>query len=366
MSWPNDKLTPMLEKYPRIWLHESIDGRGAPLVVNGSLNRVMLEQIARFSIWSVSPIDVYDGHREVFARLRALNPEIKILAHVLAPCIWPASGTGWSGRLYQAIAGRFCAAPGGVWENYARLDLPEVQDAITRACIELMDSGCFDGLFLERFTADDSWMWYTNPTLDLEPWRTNPTQTREQVCAMWAGAMRQGKRLIATILRAKYPHAILVGNGGSRGPSPVFNGWCRENWPQQNGGTWDSNISNPSWGLISDDAFYSAQPALSPICLARDVVDEAGMRYALGSSCLGGGALIVGPSDFRSTIPYASWWLDDYARDRSSWAPMAVANGYLGVPLGPACQTAPGVWHRAFKYGQVTVDTFHRTARFER
>lgn len=354
------------ERYPKVWLHESVNGRGSPLLTFSNpapmLDTGVLAQIARFNVWSVSPIDLYDSDRNVFTRVRQTNPKIKILAHVLGPKVWPAAMGGWAGRLWNAlfpaVGGRFCETlDRGTWEQYARLDVPLVQNALVTAYLELLDSGCFDGLVLDGFAPSDTWIYALNPTLDLTPWGD---------LQHWDAAMTHGKQVIIERLRAARPGALLIGNGGPRALySNAFNGWLRENFPEQNGRTWASNVSGPL-GLISDQAYYTASPKLSALCLARPALDPQGMRFALGSSCMGSGALIVGPGDFNAAVPYASWWIPEYSLDRATGRPLeGPATPWLGSPVEPAKETWPGWWRREFVFGVVTVDTLKCDARFE-
>jgi hypothetical protein len=223
--------------------------------------------------------------------------------------------------------------------------------------LELLDSGYFDGLVLDWFAPSDTWIYAGNATLDLTPWGD---------LRHWDAAMTEGKRQIVERLRAARPKALLIGNGGARGNySHAFNGWIRENFPKQNGGTFTSNVTGPL-GLVSDSSFYAGSPKVSPLALALPAQDQNAMRYALGCSCLGQGALIVGTGDFDASVREFEWWIPEYSMDRATGAPLdGPATPWMGSPTCDAREVAPGVWFREFVFATLTVDTNAQTAQFK-
>src|SRR5262245_8600924 len=77
--------------YPRTGLYGSILGNGVPYVkADGSLDTLEIGRAARFSevVLDVNPVSPY--RPDIVQALRARNPNVTVLAYVLADDIWPA------------------------------------------------------------------------------------------------------------------------------------------------------------------------------------------------------------------------------------------------------------------------------------
>lgn len=158
------------------------------------------------------------------------------------------------------------------------------------------------------------------------------------------------------------PDFIISGNGVSGRAYDQANGWMREGWPDQQGGTWGTNWRWFPGGQAADFYGFSAwQPALSWVfafaCASGDSCtgynpDSTGARkqarYATGTATLTGAAVAVEPSKaaLAQGGGFENWWFDEWAADtvtaQAVRGPAGV--GYLTVPTTPVYQTAPAIW----------------------
>ena len=198
---------PTQDPFPRVMLHEGCNGRGGPLVyAGGHVDDSIAVKISRFNLWCVAPGDLYDLHPDAIRRVRALNPKMRILAHVLGPIFWPADGVTYTGRLAQGI-GEHWVEWGG-W--YADLTKPRVMDTLLELYCELLSSGLFDGIMVDNLSYSDTWRG-PEPKPDFDD------------------AVRVAKGQLLRALRSMFPKAIIIGNAGPGGhyyggevAAPVF------------------------------------------------------------------------------------------------------------------------------------------------
>src|SRR5262249_35418005 len=139
----------------------------------------------------------------------------------------------------------------------------------------------------------------------------------------------------------------LVGNCGPSSQHETYNGWMRENFPFQQGGTWYSNMLGDvsSRGYLADDRDYVQPPhnwILSATVLdgvnEYDPINTRRVRYGLASSALGDGVAAFCPGKSINLAPYQDWWYDEYAVDLATGtsSESQTCTGWLGQPLGPA------------------------------
>src|SRR5262249_42264184 len=121
------------------------------------------------------------------------------------------------------------------------------------------------------------------------------------------------------------PNFVIVGNCGPSAEHAYYNGWMRENFPYQQGGTWASNMLGDvsSRGYFRDDADYR-QPPHNWIFTAANAgagqeyqsFNTAAARFGLASAALGEGVHTIGASSRRvQDASYQDWWYDEYAVD---------------------------------------------------
>ncbi|MEO5987486.1 MAG: putative glycoside hydrolase [Candidatus Eisenbacteria bacterium] len=345
--------------YPRLGLYGSIMGDGYPYVLaNGSLDTTAIAQVARYDevILDVNPITPY--RPDVLAALRARNPDIRLLAYVLGHDIWNAADPDSlnhyptryrrlvrdaGGFLYNSVTNNYYP---GVSVNLAKRDLSGrfvvaegLADLIHEVAIQ---SGVWDGVFFDVFCHSITWSQDATRKIDFARAGYASIATFD---AAWQAAT---DTLANRIRRLSGGSPIIVGNCAGSAHTQTFNGWMRENFPYQGGGTWYQNMLTDPQGYFADERDF-AQPAHNYIFSAMQgasgnqysAENTAKVRFGLASAALGEGYGVFGPSDrVATTAPYHSYWYDEYAVDLANGrASNSIAHtGWLGQPLGPQYQ----------------------------
>ncbi|MBI5169948.1 MAG: carbohydrate binding domain-containing protein [Candidatus Eisenbacteria bacterium] len=347
------------QDYPRLGLYGSVTGDGTPFVKgDGSLDTTAIAQVARYDevILDVNPLTPY--RPDIAAALRARNPDIRILAYVLGHDIWPAADAD-SLRHYPTRYRRLVRDLGGFLYN--RLDGQEYPGAnvnlarrdangrfvVAEGLADLMydaivSTGEWDGVFFDVYCYTISWSQDGTRQIDY-------ARAGYPSLAAFESAWQAGSDTLANRLRRLTgPNVILAGNCAGSAHQGVFNGWMRENFPFQNGGTWYDNVLSQPHGYFADEANF-VQPAHNWIFSAVQGADGAQytaenarrVRFGLATAALGGGFGVFGPSD-RSirTANYHAWWYDEYAVDRATGRASTSLQhtGWLGQPLGAPYQ----------------------------
>ncbi|HET7225292.1 MAG TPA: carbohydrate binding domain-containing protein [Candidatus Eisenbacteria bacterium] len=344
------------QNYPRLGLYGSIMGDGTPyLDATGALNTTTLDQVARYDevILDASPITDY--HPEIVSALRARNPNIRVLAYVLGHSIWlaqnPDSTVHYPTRYYDLVRNLdgFLYNKSGLWFSIANVNLAK-KDATGHFVVAegladlfksaILDTHIWDGMFLDVYCEDITWA--QTPTDSIDYVRAGYPSLAAFNTAWHAGADTLANRL----RRNAGAWPVLVGNCATSAHFNVFNGWMRENFPFQAGGTWYDNLLDPVSGYLPDDSLY-VQPAHNYLFTAvagatwNDANNARKARFGLGSASLGQGYGVFGPSNrSEATAPYHTWWFDEYAVDLTTGhASTALQNvGWLGAALGPTGQ----------------------------
>ena len=163
----------------------------------------------------------------------------------------------------------------------------------------------------------------------------------------FAAAWRAGSDTLASRLRQRCgPDFILVGNCGFGTKYAWFNGWTREDFPFQEGGTWYTNMFLPTGGYFADEARFRA-PTCNQIFTPTvdadpyDANTVRKMRFGLGSAALGTGVATIGDNTRRLfEPPFDTWWFDEYAVDLATGraSGLRADTGWLG--------TAKGSWYQ--------------------
>jgi hypothetical protein len=361
--------------FPRLGMPGAIRGNGYPyLDSTGAVIPEILDAVARYDvlIMDVSPVTEY--HPEILAGLRARNPGLTALGYVLGHDIWNAVQvdslvhfpTRYN-RLVRDLDG-YLYNTRGEWYPTARVNIAKrdrtgryvVAEAVANLFVDAVyNTGLWDGLFLDVFCDDIDWTQGGTDSIDYR-------RAGYSDYAAFRAAWKAGGDTLASILRRRCgSDAVLVGNCGQGTRYAWFNGWTRENFPLQNGGTWESNMFRVPGGYFTDDANHR-EPTCNVIFLPiddyqpYDPVDTRRVRLVLGSAALGQGVATVGP--FSQAIhypPHVTWWYDEYAVDlatgRASTLPQHT--GWLGRALGAWYQmvwVGPGpdaVTHPDFESG---------------
>ena len=378
------------QDYPRLGLYGSMFGDGYPLWdLSGNVNPGVLDQIARYHevVLDASPITPY--RPDVAVAIRARRPDIRLLAYVPGQNIWFSNNPDstvhvwtryWrtvrdldgflyntSGGLYGSVSNQACDVNLAKYVNGHYVVAEALADLFYDAIVK---TGIWDGVFIDCYCDNMLWMEaageYVNVTRAGYPNRT-----------AFATAWKAGTdTLAARLRRLSGPTQILVGNCAAGSKYAWFNGWMRENFPYQGGGTWYTNLySDPGGYLVDEQRFlvprtnyiYSASSGTN-VPYTSDNTRK--VRLGLGTASLGSGYAAFGnAARMTRNEQYMAWWYDEYAVDLSTgrsstlqrdtgWLGQPVSSMYQMVWIGP---TADAVTNPGFETDVTTGWTFFTT-----
>lgn len=359
-AWCGWGLAPaMAQPYPRLGLYGSITGNGTPFVdAQRALDPVTLDEVARYDevILDVNPISPY--RPDIAVALRQRHPGIRLLAYVLGHDIWPVADPDslhhfptryrrlvrdLDGFLYNRFNGE--EFPGSC-VNLARRDA-QGRFVVAEGLADLfqdaiVNTGQWDGIFLDIFCYTISWA--QDETHQFDYARAGYASLGEFESAWQAGSDTLANRL----RRLAGPDYVLAGNCGGSAHQGVMQGWMRENFPYQNGGTWYDNVLSEPHGYFADDRNflhpthnYIFSALLGGVGAQYSSENTRRVRFGLGTATLGEGYGVFGPSDRRVlSAPYHEWWYDEYAVNvaTAQSAPDLARTGWLGGAAGDAHQ----------------------------
>jgi molybdopterin converting factor small subunit len=340
------------QPHPRLALYGRALGTGWPLVkTDGTLDGTVLDQIARYHavVLSASPFTEYFPNALYQVRLRHLG--IPLYAYVQPDYVVPASQPDslvnlptrqWilvrnlGGFLYDKSGGGFGDANVNIAKraNGRYVVAEALADFYQQA---ILSTGRWDGLFLDRFCSGILWQQSLGDSVDFV--RAGYPSLTAFDTAWHAGSDTLANRL----RRIAGATPVLVGNCAQSVQYTAMNGWAHENFPFQNGGTWDQNMFRVPGGYTVDEASFRAPqsnwliswPSDLAHPYAADQVRRA--RFGLGTASLGDGFGTFNPSDIDPATGYMSWWYDEYAVDlltgRASTS--GTDTGWLGKALAP-------------------------------
>lgn len=355
-------------------------------------NDSVLDDYARFPFIIIPPMPISDVRPEILAEMRRRNTAQKIFAYEMGYTTWcPSLGDGNiaypAGSYYRdywiAANGSASCTPSNdsmLWLQNGHLasdplyDIGfnvniahavtnpdssvryDVAERVAEAMYEHGKQGRgFDGIFIDVFCYSMDWVQHddTDPTpFDNSIWfdykkagygtdNTNPANRTAFDLGWRAGHQRLIEHLRELAIADGNPDFPITGNCGQSGTQfhPYLNGWMRENFPFQNGGTWYSNMLTWPWGFIHQDHnfrnpqynfIFTASVAsggtnTNPIYDPYNVTNQHKMRFGLGSAAMGNGfsAFHDGSANPQFGLWY-KWWYDEYAVD------VTVANGHFG------------------------------------
>lgn len=349
------------QDYPRLALHGRFYGDGYPFITGGTrdgpLDPAVIAAVARYHevTFSASPTSEY--RPDLALALRAARPDIRLYAYVIAQHVWDGPSDPDSlvdyitryrrlvrdrdGWLYNRTGARFSAAN----VNLAKRDMfgrYVVAEGIAELWHDaIVSTGIWDGLFLDQYCDGILWTQTAGESIDF-------VRAGYPNAPSFDAAWRAGTEAMATRLRTLVGSGFsLVGNCGQGTKYATFNGWMRENFPFQNGGTWYENMFREPGGYFVDEANFRA-PTANYIFTATAVPSQPysatstrKVRFGLGSAALGSGYAIYGPGDLDAiNYPYHWWWYDEYAVNLATGASDSTRayTGWLGQPLGDPYQ----------------------------
>jgi hypothetical protein len=346
--------------YPRLGLYGGIRGIGYPYIEGGHrmgpLDEATCDSVARFDqvILDASPISEY--RPDVVAALRARNADISVLAYVNAGAIWlavqPDSTVHYPTRfrrLVRDLDGFLYNRAGNHYSDY-NVNFAK-RDGFGRYVVAegladlfhdaIVSTGIWDGMFFDLLCDGISWTQTAAESIDFQ-------RAGYPTFAAFAAGYQAGGEVLANRVRSLAgPTFLMVGNCGQGTKYVSFNGWMRENFPFQNGGTWDENMFRAPGGYFTDEARFRAPrhnylfTAAEPPSAPYTAYNARKVRFGLGSASLGGGYGAFGFSTRDvSQFNYSGWWYDEYAVDLATGrSSQRIADtGWLGQPVGSPYQ----------------------------
>ncbi|MEQ1834633.1 MAG: putative glycoside hydrolase [Candidatus Eisenbacteria bacterium] len=346
------------QPFPRLGLYGSLIGDGYPYVrPDGSLDTLELRRASRFGHVIIDAYPVSPYRPDIVQAMRALNPNIELLGYLLTNSIWQVNDADSTRHIPTLIRHMLRDRDGFLYDKNTGLEYLDhginmaKKDVNGRFVVaegladivrdHIIASGDWDGLFADVFCRGIAWT--QGGTSSVIDYQRAGYPTLAALDAAWIAA---SDTLAARLRRDGGPDFKLVGNCAGSAHHGLFNGWMRENFPFQQGGTWASNMLGDAStrGYFKDDADY-LPPASNWIATASsgssgteyNDFNTHRLRYGLGSAALGNGVHSFLPERSVRVAPYQDWWYDEYAVDlatgRSSEA--LQHTGWLGQPLGP-------------------------------
>jgi hypothetical protein len=337
--------------YPRLALYGNMRGNGYPLWDStGTLQTSALDAIARYDevVIEAAPITPY--RPDAIAALRARNPNISMLAYV-APTVFyfgvlddslvdiPTrmlrTTRNMNGFLYNKAGNYFLQNNINLAkkDGFGRYVMAESLAVLWGTAV--IGSGLWDGIFIDVYCDGIGWEETAGDSIDY-------VRAGYPTHAAFDAAWRAGTDTLASRLRQlSGASPVLVGNCATGTKYVWFNGWMRENFPYQQGGSWYSNMFWNPGGYFGDETNFRA-PQHNYIFSAGSsppyTSDNARrVRLGLATASLGTGFHVFGPPT-RLIWPdaYHLWWYDEYAVDLTTGnsATDRAHTGWLGQPLG--------------------------------
>ena len=346
------------QPFPRLGIYGNVQGNGYPYVrPDQSLDTL---EISRVSRYNQVILDAYilPYRPDLLQAIRARNPQVKLLAYLLAHHIWNVNAADSAVHIPTIINHTVRDLNGYLYDkntgqhypdnniNLAKKDLSgRYVVAIAMANImrdHVLATGLWDGVFTDVFCHTIGWTQSgTGRVID------HVRAGYPSVAALDAAWSAAADTLSARLRSYAGPNRLIVGNCGGSSEHTWYNGWMRENFPFQQGGTWYTNMLGHvgSRGYLKDDKDYrqpSSNWMLSVAQLGTNAeynsFNTQRVRYGLASAALGEGYHCFGPGG-RSVneAMYHQWWYDEYAVDIATGQSSASRQqvGWLGNALGP-------------------------------
>jgi hypothetical protein len=352
------------DDYPRLGLYGHVDGRGVPVIdTNGNLDVQMLDNIARRHLVVLDATPFTEYRPDMLPALRSRRAGIKVLGYVQANYIFRSSQADSTVNLPTRIrilvrnANGFLYNQNGEEYDAANINLAKrdaqgryvVAEALADFFVDhVLVAGGWDGLYFDRYCTTLAWMQVPGAFVD-------HLRAGYASFSTFDTHWQAGSDTLANRMRRRAGNTpIFIGNCGQGNKYSAFNGWMRENFPYQNGGTWETNLLWNVGGYLTDEPKFRAPAAgwmtAWPVDNTQPYSTEnmRRARYVLGSAALGDGYGSLNPPDIDPTTGYMNWWYDENAVHRlTGQSTTSIANtGWLGRASGPMRQMMwiqPGV-----------------------
>lgn len=347
------------EPHPRLALYGGVHNANFPLTIGGEsgpLNDAALDAEARYHDLILQPSNITPYRPDILAALRQRRPDINLYAYILGHYIWNVSHADsmvhyptrfrrmvrdLNGFLYNQTGAEYSGANVNLAkrDGFGRFIVAEgVADLFYDA---LYQSGQWDGLLIDQFCTSILWMEAGGERIDY-------ARAGYPSLAAFDLAWKTATDTLGNRLRRKVGgNFVLVGNCASSTNYAAFNGWMREDFPFQGGGTWYENMYRDPGGYFTDDVRFRVPrhnyifTAASNSATPYSATNLRKLRFGLGSASLAEGYSVFGPRDLDGlTYPYYNWWYDEYAVNLTTGrsSPDPADTGWLGEAVAPAYQ----------------------------
>ena len=344
------------ENHPRLGLYGHVNGHSEPLATAaGAPNVALLDVVAKnhLVVLDASPLTEYRS--DLLAALRARRADIQLIGYVQANYIWKVGAPDSTVHIPTVIRRTvrdldgFLYGQNGIEYDAANINLAKrnaqgrfvVAEALADVFVDrILATGNWNGLFLDRYCEQLMWMQGFGDSIDY-------VRAGYPTWPAFDAAWNAGTDTLANRIRRRAgPVPVIIGNCGQGTQYGTMNGWMRENFPYQNGGTWETNLLWPVGGYLTDEPRFRtpsagmmvAWPTNSAQPYATDNLRRA--RLTLASASLGEGYGRINPSNIDWTTGYMSWWYDEFAVNRTTGesSTLQADTGWLGRATGPATQ----------------------------
>lgn len=320
---------------------------------------------ASFGVGFFAGYDLYipswwGGQANQAAAIRAANPNAKILltqnATYGSPYRDPLTMEWWNSTpgdpgyncLLRDTNGDILLVP--YWDHpmynmtvsYCRGVLAQQsQDAFLSAQPELI----YDGIYWDRLHDTISWLG-SDIDSDLDGQPDDPD--------ILDAAYQAGMEDFFTQMRARLPHAVLMGNDGPQVYDPWLNGrlyewqlpsildgnewltwaevvWSYRDWSGRGHVPHTTFIESAPESLYSEKYTYRYLDRMPPAMEAEAAASYQRMRYGLASALMGDGLFSY---DYGADWHGNLWWYDEFGATEGYPSATLPAQGYLGQPAG--------------------------------
>lgn len=352
--------------FPAIALYANSHGNGTPILnSDGTINEEIAKAISRFQLLTLN-VTPFDGRADTLVNLRIKNPNIKIVAYSLLMDVffYATPGTFWK-EMYDIcknqVNGLLYATDGSDFTVGYRVNFGNI--ATTNALIELwkrrlIDTGIWDGLFLDLASTDIAWTSNSNPgnkLLDYVRAGFSSLQENDR-------ARRESLSQFCSSLRT--PTNIMIGNGTTPVDikNKLWDGNLFEGWPFLQGG-FDNAMK-----MVSDiPKLYNMMEVENYEIPYSDNWNRMA-RLGLATACMNDTYFCYGPA--RNLIPagkdnitYLQWWPDEYAvtpynpgHTDGRHDPTGQYTGWLGEAVSAPYKDVTGALIRKFPKGLVILN----------
>jgi hypothetical protein len=410
---PESGLSAPALTFPQIGIYGSLLSGGWPITDfdTGILDPTAVQAYAKRHVVFVPPTPVSDTRLDIAPALRAVNPNLKIYAYTMAATTWCGSGYAvgsyyrdyWMNATNDSIdcnpstdrllwlqngtradatgvnvnlAHRVDLGGGTYQYDYAE-DLAQIIYDHVVTPTQPDTRKIFDGIFIDVYCDGIDWMEPTdvghlyNAGTNFDYVRAGYGSVNNETShiAFHAG-WKAGHIALATKLRQligdnDYP---IIGNCGQEPAEEygLLNGWMRENFPFQNGGTWFSNMyRRPGGYLHQEQDFRSPRYNISiawatPNDQPYTASNMRKQRFVLASMSLGNGLGILQTDGVVADQIYHDWWFDEYGVDRVTgasstdlddmgWLGEATSDDYQMIWMDSANDIANSVTNNGFE-----------------